>query len=346
MIDPIPYIHPDAIGPFKPFGLLVAAGILAGSWFAQRRARQAKVDLDEVRSAVAWAVVVGFIGAHLVAIVYYKPERVADEGVVSLLKIWDGISSYGGFLGALVGLVIYYGRRSRPKPIQAALLVAPLLTAALTGVSHLLGQILFGASVVAVLWYYWKPDKPWSGIAEIIVQALVVGWIFGRAGCFVAFDHPGAITDFPLGEVYGIGGEVRHNLGLYEMLYTALVLTPVMLLMHRRNPPMGKIMAWMAILYAPIRFVLDALRAQDLASADARFLGLTPAQYFSLAALAFGIYWLLRVKRAQQRDPSYPHVFDLSAAMGSGTPRKRAATLPDTPRARLSEGATRKKHRS
>jgi phosphatidylglycerol---prolipoprotein diacylglyceryl transferase len=345
MIDPIPYIHIDSIGPFKPFGLLVAAGILVGSWFAQRRARQAKVDLDEVRSAVAWAVVIGFVGAHLVALVYYKPERVADEGLVSLLKVWDGISSYGGFLGALLGLLIYYGRRSRPMGVQLPLLLSPLVASALTGVSHLLGQVTLALSVAAIVWYYRKPDKPWSGIAEIIVQALVVGWIFGRAGCFVAYDHPGALTDFPLGEVYGVGGEVRHNLGLYEMLYTALVLTPVMLWMHRRNPPMGTIMAWMAILYAPLRFVLDALRARDLASADARFLGLTPAQYFCFALLGFGIYWLLRVKRAKERDPDYPHVFDLSDAMGRGPGGKRRVTLPETPSARL-PGRQRKRGRS
>lgn len=334
----IPHIEIPSLGPLKPFGILVATGIIVGNWFALRRARQAKIDLNEVRSAVAWAVVIGFIGAHLFALVYYKPERVADEGVISLVKIWDGISSFGGFIGALMGLLIYFGKGSRPPAAQAAILAVPWVAGAMVGVHVLTGQILFGLSLLAIAIYYWKPDRPWSGVAEIIVQALVVGWIFGRAGCTVAFDHPGSISDFFLAEEY-VPGIARHNLGFYEMLFTLFVLLPVQLLLWRRNPPKGLIMGVISALYAIGRFGFDYLRATDLTTADVRFLGLTPAQYACLGLLAFGLWLIVHVRR-RAADPAYPHVMDLrpdyagltavadpkTDGPGEPRPRKRAVS--------------------
>jgi phosphatidylglycerol:prolipoprotein diacylglycerol transferase len=60
--------------------------------------------------------------------------------------------------------------------------------------------------------------------------------------------------------------------------------------------------------YGAGRFLLDFLRADDVVYADARYLGLTPAQYAALALLAYAA-WAL----ARRRDGG--------AAAGSGERR-------------------------
>jgi phosphatidylglycerol:prolipoprotein diacylglycerol transferase len=42
------------------------------------------------------------------------------------------------------------------------------------------------------------------------------------------------------------------------------------------------------MLYAPVRFLLDGLRNVDLEHQDARYLGLTPAQYFCVGMFFAG----------------------------------------------------------
>jgi len=217
-----------------------------GSWFASKVALKEGVDLQEMRNAVAWAVVVGFVGAHLAAVIFYTPERITEDPLI-LLKIWDGISSYGGFIGAFFGLFIYY--RSQ--------------------------------------------GKPWLHQAEICLQALVLGWIFGRMACFIAYDHPGAPTDFFLAQEYR-DGVVRHNLGFYEFLYTLLVIAPVMFYLRTKDLKPGVMSLALVGLYAPVRFMFDFLRATDLQSSDDRYFGLTFAQYACIGMFVVAFYAMKR----------------------------------------------------
>jgi phosphatidylglycerol---prolipoprotein diacylglyceryl transferase len=69
---------------------------------------------------------------------------------------------------------------------------------------------------------------------------------------------------------------------------------------RRRRPP-GAVIAWLALLYAPARFLGDFLRNTDLPGADARYAGLTFAQYCCIALLGVGILFTIRVRRAEPR---------------------------------------------
>ena len=53
----------------------------------------------------------------------------------------------------------------------------------------------------------------------------------------------------------------------------------------------------LAVGYGTARFVLDFLRATDLPYSDARYLGLTPAQFAALALVAYGVVRLARPTR-------------------------------------------------
>ena len=140
----------------------------------------------------------------------------------------------------------------------------------------------------AGLWIYkLKKKRPVFRDAEITVEGLVIGWVFGRLGCTFADDHKGPRTDFVLGFVYPEGG--RHNLGFYEFLYTLAVLVPTVLILRKRRAPTGTLTMWLAFLYGIPRFIADFFRATDIPGADIRYLGLTFAQYADLGLIGLGV---------------------------------------------------------
>jgi phosphatidylglycerol:prolipoprotein diacylglycerol transferase len=144
----------------------------------------------------------------------------------------------------------------------------------------------FGGAVVGLFLWRWRRGRPVWPFVDAAAFGLVPAWTFGRLGCFVAHDHPGCHTDFLLAVRYPGGS--RHDLGLYEAIF-ALVLGVAFLVASRKPRRVGAYLAVTCLAYAPVRFLLDFLRATDVKGADPRFFGLTPGQYASLAVLGVGV---------------------------------------------------------
>ena len=251
----IPYIPQPAFSlgflTIYAFGVLVAIAILVGERMIQRFARRHHLDPGTATRLVSWILAGGFIGAHLVdRLVYHPSETLARPW--TLLEFWSGLSSFGGFLGAITGAALLV-RRER-----------------------------LGAST----WRY----------LDAVAYGFPFGWIFGRLGCFLAFDHPGLPTRFALGQA-DVNGVVRHNLGLEEALYTVGLAAVFAWLGRRRYAP-GFFVGLLALLYAPVRFALDGLRV-----ADVRYGGLTPGQFGAVALLVVGVVVLLRHARFENGGP-------------------------------------------
>ncbi len=106
----LPYLTLPTIplGPIdlQPFGILVATGVLFGSWIIRKRAEYLLLDEDKIRSMVGWIAVFGFVGAHVFDAIFYQWDKLVDDPLL-ILKIWEGISSYGGFLGAVAGFFAF-----------------------------------------------------------------------------------------------------------------------------------------------------------------------------------------------------------------------------------------------
>jgi phosphatidylglycerol:prolipoprotein diacylglycerol transferase len=199
----------------------------------------------------------------------------------------------GGFIVAhLVSVIFYYPERIKENP---AVLLNPF--AGLSSFGGFLGAFL------AFLYYTKKAEIPRLAYADSVGLGLAVGWIFGRTGCFTAHDHPGRHTSFFLAVRYPEGA--RHDLGLYELLFT-IVLTAILFAYNRKPRPPGRIIALAALIYAPARFALDFLRATDVARPDERYLGLTPAQWACLATAALGVYLWRRREPPASPPPSEP----------------------------------------
>lgn len=107
----IPYFVQPSLHLFGPFtihgwGVAVCTGILLGTYVAAKRAENLGLDPDVVNDYGVWAVVSGFIGAHVIETLFYETDAFL-KNPLELLKVWQGFSSYGGFLGAFVGTLIF-----------------------------------------------------------------------------------------------------------------------------------------------------------------------------------------------------------------------------------------------
>lgn len=251
------------LGPIDlyPFGVLVALAVIVGIELADWRARKTGLDTAAMSSFAIWVVGAGMIGAHLLDALWYHPAEVI-AAPSSLLTITSGLSSFGGFVGALVGALAWRARTRLPvlPYIDATLSIFPL------------------------------------------------AWAIGRLGCTVAHDHPGARTSPANAIAFAYPDGPRWDLGFAEMLF-ALALAAVCARLWRRPRPTGTYVVWTALTYAPVRFALDFLRMPAELDGDARYGGLTPAQWgcIVLACIGMGMGWHMRDELGRARRAPRTH---------------------------------------
>ncbi len=243
---------------------------------------QPSLDLGPVAIHAFGVLVVVAIFVGLTIVSRRADRQKLDHTVAERLVSWILL---GGFLGAhLVHRVFYAWPETAAEPWK---LLAPWLGFSSTGgfLGGIAGAALFlrRERLGVQAWRY----------LDTVAYAFPFAWVFGRLGCFVAFDHPGLATDSPLGQE-GPDGIVRHNLGLEEALYTAGIAV-VFAILGRRAP--GKVgsragfwTALLPVLYAPGRFALDFLRMSDT-----RYVGLTPAQWGAMGLFFVGVLLLVRL---------------------------------------------------
>jgi phosphatidylglycerol:prolipoprotein diacylglycerol transferase len=293
---PVTYVGPI---PLDPWGILVTLGFVFGLEMARARGISRGLDVRDVVDGIVFTVLSGFVGGHLVHVLAYHPEQLAESGefyglrvpgpFYNLLRIWAGFSSFGGFIGAVVGINVFY-RLVRRRP-------------------------------------FWPH-------ADCIMYGFPFGWVFGRLGCAIVHDHIGRKTDFFLAvnfEQKFAGMGVRHDLGLYEALYTVGIALVFYACRTRAWKPGTMAVVW-CFMYAPVRFLLDFLRNTDLKSADVRWSGLTPAQWGCLVMLGAGVALFSWLRR--QPGPTGPWAGDGVPQVGEGRGDAEAPTHPEgAPRA-------------
>ncbi len=93
----------------KPFGTLVALGVYVGSVLATRQAKRLGLNERVLTSLIAWVVGIGFLGGHMLDVIFYYPGQVLRDPL-SLFRIWEGLSSFGGFTGGVLGALLWKWR--------------------------------------------------------------------------------------------------------------------------------------------------------------------------------------------------------------------------------------------
>ncbi len=280
----IPYFEQPSLplGPvtIHAFGVLVATAMIVGIRMTLRRCRKLSLDPDLCADLLFYTLIAGFLSAHLVAVAAYFPREAAKNPLM-ILKIWENISSFGGILGGLFGIWLFFRRKSPPLPpgtgwayLDAIAFVFPFAWA--------IGRL--GCTVAH--------DHPGTvttfplGVSLATPEARAyISYFYGASGRLA--DLTGAGT---------LANKAFHDLGWYEFLYTLLVIVPVFLALDRKPRPTGFFPLAFLFLYAPVRFVLDFLRISD-----ARYGGLTFGQYASFAGFLAAAYLALRIFRPGHR---------------------------------------------
>jgi phosphatidylglycerol:prolipoprotein diacylglycerol transferase len=146
---------------------------------------------------------------------------------------------------------------------------------------------LAGAMVAALVWFR-RRRIAFQPYADAFALGLGPGWGIARVGCFTVHDHPGIRSDFLL--AVDFPGGPRHDLGLYEAILL-FAIGALLWALRRRGLMRGRLLPLIALLYGSGRFLLDFLRARpgEVPYADARQLGLTFAQWFTLGLVGYAV---------------------------------------------------------
>lgn len=276
LVDNLPII--DKPLQVHSFGMLVAIGLIAcltaGSWRAEKKLG---ISGEEFQNFGIFLIVFGWIFSHVFNVVAYEPERVAQDPMI-LFRVWGSISSYGGLLGGILGVFIWKATHRDMDLLK------------------------------------WADHAAWT---------IPIAYFFGRMGCASVHDHPGAIAPagWPLAFRFP-DGTLRHDLGFYEMWWWAAIIG-IVLWLDRKPRPKGFFLGVVFMLYAPVRFILDFMRVWPadktgnidvngfvqfflnilhvqpehyVYGGDARYFGLTPAQYVSIGIFLAGLFIYLKVR--------------------------------------------------
>jgi phosphatidylglycerol:prolipoprotein diacylglycerol transferase len=108
-IPSIPIYGPIAI---HAFGVLVATGILVGARWTRTRGRQLGLTDENVAAMITSSLVCGFIFAHIFDVFAY--QRPDHFNLWEILNPFGGLSSFGGFAGALMGLFYWCKKNRQP----------------------------------------------------------------------------------------------------------------------------------------------------------------------------------------------------------------------------------------
>jgi phosphatidylglycerol---prolipoprotein diacylglyceryl transferase len=248
------------LGPvdLQPFGILVAMGVLLGTWMGRKYSERNGLDDDTMRYLGIRVLVWGFIACHVFNTLFYEWERFQDDPLL-MLKVWDGISSWGGVIGGGLALYLYTTIRKLDR----------------------------------LAWADWAA---YGAIGGWVPGRLACAVVHDHLGYPTSF--PLGVNFPPHKYPFDKASDVTiraHDLGLYEFIYLVPLFFVIVLLERKKVRKPGLLLGVLAVGYSVPRFFLEFLRRPET---DPRYYGLTFAQYACVAAVIAGYMLLKRTPRA------------------------------------------------
>jgi phosphatidylglycerol:prolipoprotein diacylglycerol transferase len=247
-------------GFFLPtYGVLVAAGFLAGVWLTTRLAKRSGLDPESVINLAIYCALAGLAGAKLMMFALNYDYYSANPG--SLFTFDTLLSAgvfHGGFLAALVFAWFYIQRHKLPW-LRTLDVLAPGVA-----LGHAIGRL--GCFAAGCCWGN-RCDRPWA----------------------VTFTNPDAheITGVPL-------NVPLHPTQIYESLLTFAVAYALYRGFSTKRTPGWTFGLYLA-LYGPVRVVTEFFREHDQPPA---FGGpLTWTQWIAAGLTLAGLWLVVRARR-------------------------------------------------
>lgn len=209
--------------PIHVWGLFVALGFVAATFLAVRWSNGTLVKQNDILDFAVWAIVSAFVGARVGHIIFYDFALYVQHPL-DVFKVWEGgLSSFGGFVGALIAGAIFTWHRKIPFIAFSDVFLRALP---------------FGMAIGRIGCYLTRehPGVPCSGVLCVAfpdgvrrldlglteaIFALVIG--FSTYALRRLLVRPGATTAFVL-IAYGVGRFILDNFRVADARY--LTLTP------------------------------------------------------------------------------------------------------------------------
>jgi len=200
-----------------------------------------------------------------------------------------GFGLVGGLLGARLHQGFYHWETFSTDPLGF-----------LTGQSGLVWYGGLVGGVAATAWPIRRAGVPFASAADTAALGLAIGLAIGRLGCHLAGDGDwGTPTTLPWAVAYSHGtapwphapGVAVHPAALYELV-ALLVIFVLLRHLRARIEPAGAVFASYLALAGAARFAVEFVRTNPPV-----LLGLTEAQWTSLALCAAAGLWIRRYAR-------------------------------------------------
>jgi phosphatidylglycerol:prolipoprotein diacylglycerol transferase len=243
------------------YGILIVAGIMAGAYYAARRAGQDGENADHVWNGLIICIILAIIGARLYH-VFSEPEggmvgwSYYKQNPIEILYIWQGgLGIYGAAIGGAVG-VLLYAWRAKLRPLQWLDYGAPglVLGQAIGRWGNFINQELYGPPTGSSWW----------------------GLIIDPQNRIAPYHD---LVTYPPDTLF-------HPTFLYESLWCVLSFVALVMISRKLKHWLlpGDILLGYTILYPLGRFFVEYLRP------DAWLLGpLAAAQLFAILCVAGGV---------------------------------------------------------
>jgi phosphatidylglycerol:prolipoprotein diacylglycerol transferase len=242
------------------YGLLYAISFLVALRVAAHYGRKEGIDTGHILDLGIYTLLAGIIGAKL--LLYIVDFRLYLGSPAEILRTWRAAGMfYGGLIAAVLVGLLYLRRHN-----------IPVLSA-----------------------------------TDAIAPAIAIGQTIGRLGCFTAgccygigwsgtgavtFRNPAAhtLTGVPL-DIPLLPAQLFHSAASF-LIFLVLVVA------YRYKTRPGTIFSLFVILHGAFRFGLEFLRGDYRGPRIVA--GLTVSQIIALAAVLFGVWMLMRIRRTPQ----------------------------------------------
>jgi phosphatidylglycerol:prolipoprotein diacylglycerol transferase len=321
--------------PINSYGFSIMVGFLLASWIAVRRGKPLGLDSDFILDVGIIGMIFGILGAKLNYLLQYSKEFTSDSG----MPLWadSGLNPLGVLLLGPIPFAFWFwrtkksGEKVRLFTWQNAVLLLLTVVFAVLGARALFlyqnradyswkilrnwqsGFVLYGgliAGIPAAALYIKMRGHSIAKIADLCAAPIMLALAFGRLSCFLngcCYGKKGegfpCVTFPPSSPAARDGQNPAHPTQLYEVAAAVGFFFLLSWLYRKKRKVEGEVFAFMIMLYAGWRFLIEFARADER---PIWFQGLSYSQVVSLAALAGAGLWLFFKRGKASAEPPAP----------------------------------------